>query len=168
MPQWGPYWRGGRWEWWQEEWGCGMKKDMEVEVGNSGPIWVKLRVYWYGTSMVWSGMRLWQEKGWIFRTLDALFWNLDFIQRIYQNVFCGMVLGKKGVFYGQNYVRGTNWDKTGVFTARPLGPFILGSISTVVWLLNLFGRVFPVSHNMVWETLQYAMGNHEKLFSREL
>lgn len=42
------------------------------------------------------------------RTLDALFRNSDFIQRIYQNVVSGMVIGKKGVLYGQNCLRGTN------------------------------------------------------------
>lgn len=40
-----------------------MNEDMEAEVGNGGPIWGKLRVYWCGRSVAWGGMQLWQEKG---------------------------------------------------------------------------------------------------------
>ena len=33
-----------------------------------------------------------------FRTSDALFRNMDIIQRIYQKVFYGMVIGKRRAF----------------------------------------------------------------------
>lgn len=34
--------------------------------------------------------------------------------------------------------------------------------------LTCLKRVFPVSQNMIWEALQYAIGNYEKLLRREL